>query len=304
MLPDEGCCLQVLHTVGRHGLSALGLDALRVLGRIGVAWQEFHFAPVIEGLCKEDKTKEALAMLDMIRSHGITPVAETAYPIFKSLKGDPDAIDEAWGHLETLREEGKTIDVTALNVIIQASAALGDLQRAVGTYKACYDLGVSPNVDTYNLLLAGCITAQHRELGDRLLSEMKEAAIKPDVRTYERLIVLCLTQTNYEDAFFYLEEMKTEGHIPPLAVYEAIIRKCMQLGDTRYRLALEEMVECGYKVSPKLNSFIQSGGEHDGSEEWQSTLGDDLKERKRKQFLEGIDDATQGVVDVKEAGKI
>ncbi|KAL6305233.1 hypothetical protein BKA93DRAFT_780560 [Sparassis latifolia] len=264
--PDEGCCIQVLHTAARHGLSGLGLDVLRVLSRIGVAWQEYHFAPVIEAFCKDNKIKDAMEMLAMIRAHGINPISETAYPIFQMIQKDPDTVDEAWGYLETLREEGKVVDVTALNVIIQASVGIGDLQRAVGTYKAAGDLGVAPNVDSYNLLLSGCIVSQHRELGDRLLGEMKDASIKPDVRTYERLIVLCLTQANYEDAFFYLEEMKNEGHLPPVTVYEAIIRKCVQVGDTRYQLAVDEMVECGYEMSEKLEKLIQSGGENEGSE--------------------------------------
>ncbi|OBZ70611.1 hypothetical protein A0H81_09090 [Grifola frondosa] len=266
--PDEGCCIQVLHTVARHGLSALGLDVLRELKEINVVWHEHHFAPVIEALCHENRLKEAFAMLDMIRSNGIIPVAETAYPIFQAIQHDTDAVDEAWGMLESLHEENHKIDITAFNVIIQASVALGDLQRAVGTYKAHQDLEVTPNVDTFNLLLAGCIVAHHRELGDRLLTEMKEMHIKPDVRTYERLVVLCLTQPTYEDAFFYLEETKSQGFLPPITLYEAIIRKCVQVGDIRYKLALEEMAECGYTVSTRLQAFIDSGGAHDISDDY------------------------------------
>ncbi|KAH9935671.1 uncharacterized protein B0H18DRAFT_976775 [Fomitopsis serialis] len=266
ILPDEGLCVQVLHTAGRHGLSALALDAFRVLGRIGVIWQEHHFAPVIEALCKEKRIKDALAMLEMMRSHHIIPLPETTLPISNAVSTNTDAVDTAWGCLEALHEEGRKIDISALNVIVRASVMLGDLQRAVGTYKAAGSLSLSPDVDTYNLLFAGCIAARHRQLGDKLLSEMKEARVRADVRTYERLVALCLTQANYEDAFFYLEEMKAEGHLPPRSVYVALIRKCVKLGDTRYKLALEEMLECGYEVSEALQRFIDSGGEQDEPE--------------------------------------
>ena len=101
-------------------------------------------------------------------------------------------------------------------------------------------------------------------LGDKLIAEMREAGISPDARTYERLIVLCLTQPTYEDAFYYLEEMKTLGLHPSHAVYEAIIRKLVSVGDTRYKIALEELKECGYPVSSRLESFISSGGAHNG----------------------------------------
>jgi len=188
------------------------------------------------------------------------PVSETTHPIFDIIKRDIDAIDSTWGILDQLRQEGKSVDITAINVIIQATAVFGDLQRAIGTYKSIPDYGIRPNIDTFNLLLSACIVVGHRDLGDHLLGEMKEAGIKPDIRTYERLIILCLTQTTYEDAFFYLEEMKGHKFLPTLGIYDAIIKKCVSVGDSRYTLALDEMEECGYLISEALATFIKHGG--------------------------------------------
>ena len=95
---------------------------------------------------------------------------------------------------------------------------------------------------------------------------MKETGVSPDSQTYERLVVLCLQGETYEDAFFYLEEMKSLAMVPPLIVYDAIIRKLVSVGDTRYTIALEELKECGYEVSIRLQSFIASGGAHNGPE--------------------------------------
>lgn len=263
LVPDEGCCIRVLNTVARHSLPSLGMQVIHVLEDMKATWEEHHFAPMVEAFSRLGDIKEAFEMLRLMRSHGIKPVSETAMPIFRAIKEDYDKVDDAWGILETMHEAGETIDVTALNVIVLASVANGDLQRAVGTYKAFSELDVKPSIDTYNYMLSGCITARHRELGDRLLNEMREAKIKPDASTYERMVVLCLTQPTYEDAFFYLEEMKAEGHLPPQPVYEAIIRKCVAVGDTRYQIAIEEMKEKGYEMTKSLNTFIASGGEHD-----------------------------------------
>ena len=290
--PDEGLCIQVLNTAGRHGKSPLALDALRILERIGVTWHEHHIAPVIEALCKEKNVKDALAMLDLMRTHNIVPLAETTIPISNAIATDADSVDNAWGYLEGLHAEGRTVDKTALNVVVRASIIIGDLQRAVGTYKAAGALGVVPDVDTYNLLFAGCAAAKHRQLGDRLLTEMKEAGVRPDATTYERLILLCLTQANYEDAFFYLEEMKAEGHVPPRNVYVSIIRKCVKLGDTRHKLAEEEMVECGYEISEPIRRFIDSGGEEDRPEVSVTRPPPSrVLSHKREEFMRGILDA-------------
>lgn len=257
---DEGLCIEVLNTVARHGLPNIGNDVLRMLKEIGAPLAEHHLAAMIEAFCKTNRLKEAFETLHVMRENGITPMTETAYPIFEIIKRDIDSIDGTWAILDELREEGKSIDIVAINTIVRATVFCGDIQRAIGTYKAFVEYGLSPNIDTYNLLLSACIGVGHRSLGDHLLGEMKTAGVKPDARTYERLIILCLTQATYEDAFFYLEEMKANGLLPALTIYEGIIKKCVSVGDGRYKLALEEMRQCGYTISDALNYFITTGG--------------------------------------------
>ena len=160
-------------------------------------------------MCHNRETKEAFMMLDFMRKNNITPTLQTAAPILKLIEKDADAIDGAWAMLEDIRAEGHDVDVLALNTVLQAAVGLRDLQRAIGTYKAASQVGVTPDVDSYNILLEGCVATAHRELGDRILADMKEAGVKPDSRTYENMIGLCIRQSTYEDAFFYLEEMKS-----------------------------------------------------------------------------------------------
>jgi len=246
--PDEGLCVSVLHTAARHGIPDLATDVLRVLKLIGVPWEEYHFAPLIEAFCRADQVKEALLTLDIMRTNEIEPMGETAYPLLDILKKDTDAVDSVWAVIDELHKEGRRIDISGLNVLIQASVALGDLQRAVGAYKSFSEYGLIPDLATFNILLQGCVAAGHRDLGSLLLADMREAKIKPDQETYQQFISLCLTQDNYEDAFFYLEEMKSTGHVPPSSVYVSIIKKCLFASDTRYTIAAEEMRETGYSV--------------------------------------------------------
>ncbi|EKM48927.1 uncharacterized protein PHACADRAFT_265975 [Phanerochaete carnosa HHB-10118-sp] len=255
--PDEGCCINVLHTAGRHGLSSLAPDVIKALQSLNVEWAEHHFAPVVEAFCRDGDVKEAFGVLELMRNNDVPPTLETASPIYEVISGSADIVDEAYGMLEDLRNEKRTVDVAAFNVVIQACVALMDLQRALGTYQVAGDLGVTPNIDTYNLLLSACVSAGHRQLGDRLINDMREASVAPDAYTYERLVSLCLTQPTYEDAFYYLEEMKTRGIRPTQLIYESIIRKCFSLGDTRHQLALDEMIEQGYELHGKLRNFLE-----------------------------------------------
>lgn len=261
IVPDEGLCLDVLNTAARHGLPILASEALQKLETLGVQYREYHIAPLLDAFAAIGQLKEAFKCLELIRSCGGTPTRETVRPILRAIQRDPDSIDNAYMLLDEMVQDGEQVDVVSVNVIIEASAFLNDLQRAFGTYKAMPSLGVKPNTDTFNLLISTCVDALHRDLGDKLYTEMKEAKVKPDMETYVQLISLYLTQTEYEDAFFYLEEMKSQGLKPPLSVYEAIVRKCVSVGDARYRLAVEELNQMGYRLSSVVQKFIRTGGE-------------------------------------------
>ncbi|KIJ68158.1 hypothetical protein HYDPIDRAFT_148513 [Hydnomerulius pinastri MD-312] len=276
--PDEGACLSVLHTCARHGLADLAIDAMRVLRTTGVDLQEHHFAPLIEAFCKADKLEDAFNTLDTMRNRSIAPTTETARPITELLQKDVDHVDSAWEALDHLQKEGKAIDPVAINSIIQASVILGDLQRAVGAYKTFPDYHCKPNIETFNSLLSGCVDAKHRELGNKLLLDLKQADLKPTATTYERIIMLCLTQSSYEDAFFYLEEMKAQKFVPSAKTYGAIIRTCVVAGDSRHTMALQEMEQCGYTPSASLQRFIANPS---SGSPWQRTDSGAVRARRR-----------------------
>ena len=271
-------------------MSALASEVLSLLTEQKIALREHHFSPLIEAMCYRAQIKDALRTIMRMDNAGITPTTETTYPIFKYIIQDAERLETACDYLESLQQEVKVaLPVAALNCVIQASISLGDLQRAIGLYNSFSEFKVKPNVETYNLLLGGCIATTHRELGDKLLLDMKDAQVFPDARTYERLIVLCLTQTNYEDAFFYLEEMKEQKMIPSFNIYESLIRKCVAMGDTRYQLAVEELRECGYKVDKPLQAFIDTGGENEltpiTDEQPSRAYQEGVNHYKRSQFV-------------------
>jgi len=258
ILPDEGLCIEVLNTAGRHGMPLLAADVLRQLELIGVPYQEYHLAPLLEAFVAKGQVKAAFSVLDLFRSSNVPPSLETARPILHVIQRDPDTIDSAFAMLEELHKEGQTVDVVAGNVVIEACVFLNDLQRAVQTFKGFPSIGVAPDVETFNLLFTACVNAEHRDLGERLHKDMQAANITRNADTFKALISLYLTQADYEDAFFYLEEMKAAGHKPAYSVYEGIVRKCFAMGDSRYKLALEECKDMGYTEGKALRAVLAS----------------------------------------------
>nr|XP_019012989.1 uncharacterized protein I206_02486 [Kwoniella pini CBS 10737]OCF51770.1 hypothetical protein I206_02486 [Kwoniella pini CBS 10737] len=254
--PDEGLILSMLNAAGRWGRPDF---ASSILEYLPIPPQEQHLAPLLEAFCNAGEVPNAFHVLVSIREAGITPTMATVQPIV-SVLSNAEVIDQAFYALEDMQKAGQPIDITALNALIDASARLGDLQRARATQMAAPDLGLSPNIDTFNLVIACCITAKHRPLGDTILNEINTLALSPNATTYENMISLCLTQPKYEDAFYYLEKAKSDGFKPSYSAYNSLVRKCITANDSRWRLVVDEMKTVGYRVDNELHEFINSGG--------------------------------------------
>jgi len=147
-----------------------------------------------------------------------------------------------------VEKEGRPIDITAYNIVLQAAIERGDSARAISTYRDAKVLKIRPNLETINLLLRAAQQVGHVDLAMVLLEDLKNAQITPDRDTYTRVILTYLTQQGvmYDQAFLYLEEMKNAGWIPPSGLYTAFIKKCVYHGDDRSVGLLDEMKKIGY----------------------------------------------------------
>lgn len=259
--PDEGTCDAVLACAARHGLPTLAAEAIKQLDAMDAPKREHHFAALVEACATAGLLKVALETLAFMRSTGVPPGKHTAAPILERLADDIQKTDDAFNLLYDLHADGKGVDVAAMNVVVAAAVAQGDLGRAVGIYKSAPDWDLKPNAGTFNILLRGCLELGQLELPDRIIDEMQELKVKPNAETFETLIHLALVPDQYEGVFFYLVEMKKAKLVPSPDVYEAVVRKCIKNNDSRFELALEEMREHEYEVSEDLQKFIDRKGQ-------------------------------------------
>ncbi|KAG8734888.1 hypothetical protein FRC10_011331 [Ceratobasidium sp. 414] len=260
----EPLCIDILNLANRHGLPDLALSVLSYFERERITVQEHHLAPLIGAYCASGKGKleQALLALDKFRQHDVEILPETTSALVGAIGKSTEALDEAYDILLSLP---RPVNIDAVNTTLQAAAVtLSDLPRAIGIYKDLSTLEATPTTHTFDILLAGCLKASHRDLGERLFEDMLLLGLKPSAQTYARLILLSLTEVEYENAFERLEEMKEKQMTPPLSVYEALVRRLVEEGDPRADLALEDMEHCGYRVTPALRDFLL-GNEGEGA---------------------------------------
>ncbi|KAI8141759.1 hypothetical protein BJV82DRAFT_670277 [Fennellomyces sp. T-0311] len=255
MRPDEGTCLSVLRTAAKSGDAKLATDVIRQLSTSGFPYKEHYFAPLMEAFVVKNDLKSAFNVLDIMRVSGVAPTSRTTLPIRRLLNNNIQAIDDAYYVLEELKKEGRNVDTTAFNAVIESCADAKDLQRTIATYREAQNLNVVPDVDTYNAVLEACVQTANKGMGNAIINEMKKAGIMPNIETYTKMIGLSCTQRNYEDAFSYLEEMKGYGVIPPQTCYDILARKLAAAGDPRFHIALEEMETFGYPVTAKTRAL-------------------------------------------------
>ncbi|KAF8706089.1 pentatricopeptide repeat protein, partial [Rhizoctonia solani] len=251
--PTEPLCVEILNTAARHGLPELACSVLEYLQESSQEIQEHHLAAVIGSYAVAGQIRDAYLALDLFKDHRVKFLPESASGLVEVIARSSETLDNAW---DLLTQLPRPVNIEAVNTTIEAATNLSDMQRAIGIYKELPDLEVSPDAQTFDILLGGCLSISHAELGERLYQDMLSNQIRPTLQTYSRLILLALTQETYESAFSRLEEIKGRNMIPPQRVYEALVQRCVEEGDPRAELALEDMEICGYRVSTGLRDYL------------------------------------------------
>ncbi|KAI9255473.1 hypothetical protein BY458DRAFT_442275 [Sporodiniella umbellata] len=247
--PDEGVCLQVLRVAAKVGDTKLATDVIRQLSTTGYPYKEHYFTPLMEAFLVKDDLKSAFNVLDIMRISGIPPTLRAVQAFREKISESMETVDKAYYILEELHKENKPVDVAAFNVVLAACADAGDVDRTISTYREAVNLGVQPNVDTYNSILDVCIKGRVHDMDSVVISEMKKANVSPNVDTYVKMIELSCYRVDLDSAFKYLETMKEYGILPPHRCYIILANKLSYLKDPRFHLVIEEMETYGYKVS-------------------------------------------------------
>lgn len=147
----------------------------------------------------------ALAILKEMAQNGIKPSVST-YSILMPLYADP---------LDLLTEPGFETDITVYNAVAKSYIAKGDLPRAADVWVKMKRAGISPDLDTYNIML-GCYAEYDAPALVKMhsvLEEMRQREIKPDKATYSILMDYCMDNPFSKDNVELLKELKQAGNL-------------------------------------------------------------------------------------------
>jgi len=262
---SDGMCIAVLNCAARYSDPDLATNTIRILSGRRSALTNFHYEPLLAAYAGAGDLKTALRVLVIMAKAKLEPDTSTTRPLYLTLSKSRELAQKAWKDLQELAEDGHTIPVAAVNVIIEAHIEVGQFEQAVELYKNLHDICESgPNTDTFNILLQGAARQERKDLTVFLASEMRALGIKPDLLTYDRLILACLyIKDDYEDAFRYLEEMVEVGADKPDGGWwmrggtaTVFVKRCVEEKDVRAWDLLDEMERRGMD-NFKLKDWVQ-----------------------------------------------
>ncbi len=262
-------CLQVLNLAARYSDPELATSVIRILSERRSVLSLFHYEALIEAYTGAHDLQTAFRVLSIMTKAGTVPDASTTRPLFEYLTSSPteNLPGKAWETVQQLFNDGHSISVAAINVIIESYVQSGFLNEAMDVYKQLHKLCASgPNIDTFNNLLQGISRRSMKAEAMFLASEMTALGIKPDRLSYDRLIMGCLKEDDYEDAFRYLEEMIAVGDYKEedgqkgwwmrAGTATAMVQKCVVAGDERAWNIIEGMEARGMGIA-KLIAFAK-----------------------------------------------
>ncbi|TVY40050.1 putative pentatricopeptide repeat-containing protein, mitochondrial [Lachnellula occidentalis] len=270
--PSDGICVNALNLAARNADPALATSAIRIISSRRTSLSPFHYEALLAAYTGSKDLGTAFRILGIIQKAGFEPDSSTTRPLFSHLSTHKSLPSKAWTVLEDQCKEGHTVHIAAINVVIEASIAVGQFDEAIELYKELHTIcEAGPNVETFNIILQGAARNKTKDSAMFLAAEMIALGIKPDHLTYDRLVLVCLQQEDYEDAFKYFEEMVEIGRDKfengqkgwwlRRGTASTLVRKCAHAGDKRAWEILEEMKKRGMVVEPlEQNTKKHLGG--------------------------------------------
>jgi len=168
------------------------------------------------------------------------------------------AVDEAYFLLESRKGEARRVPLRAVNMIIEACALMGDLDRAFATWAELDQLDLKPDAGTFNALLHTCVRTRELASGRRLLSRMAQDGVDPNATTFMHQTALHVMSREEGLALKMLQDCKEAGHTPNARMYQSLINMMVRARKIeRAQDLVEEMRNDGHKVSAATLAKVQ-----------------------------------------------
>lgn len=230
---------EILHEIKRKDQSLISTRTIQVvLGRIAKVcsvrqtvdsfWkfkklvQDFDtssFNALFRVLCQEKSMVDARNVYHSLKQN-FRPNLQT----FNILLAGWKSSDEAEEFFEEMRQLGVKPDVVTYNCLIDVYCKGRELEKAYKLVEKMRDEDMSPDVITYTMIVGGLGLVGQPDKARDILKEMKEDGCYPDVAAYNAVIRNYCIAKRIGDAYGLMDEMVGKGMEPNATTYNLFFR--------------------------------------------------------------------------------
>ncbi|GAB2272407.1 hypothetical protein Dimus_007232 [Dionaea muscipula] len=159
-----------------------------------------------------------------------------------------------------------TPNIYVLNSLMNVNAH--DVNYTMGVYKKMQNLGVIPDMASYNILLKSCCLAGRVDLAQDIYKDVQllesTGALKLDLFTYSTIVKIFADAKLWQMALKIKEDMLSAGVTPNMVTWSSLINACANAGVFYQATQLfEEMLLAGCEPNTQcfntlLNAYVEA----------------------------------------------
>lgn len=258
--PSEITCTQTLNTAAKYRDPQLAQAVFHYLRKVGLAPTTGNYDRLIRSHLTSGSESDLLAAfqeLCTMHEAGLQPEKLTVTALYEHFVRWKIDRWEAWQMLKRLKDAGRSVPISAVEVIVQAwknnaKHIPSIVDDALQLYRELYT--VCPggaNLSVYNSLINISRRAGRLDLGMYMLKEMASFGIIPSGKTFELAIRMCLDAGSFKSAWLYVQDMQDRELPLSLKTQELIQEICPKSVDP-YALRLQYDPSVQLPASPPV----------------------------------------------------
>ncbi|KAH6801340.1 hypothetical protein C2S52_001804 [Perilla frutescens var. hirtella] len=150
--------------------------------------------------------------------------------------------DDAIEAVDKMTLFGVEKDITAMNMLMDSLVKQGSVEHAERVFFDFKD-HISPNSQTYNVLVHGWCKIRQMDKAKATIDEMKKQGFHPDAMTYTTIIESYCRERDFRKVEATIEEMKQNGLHPSVVTYTVMMTALSKAKETEKALEVYEQMK-------------------------------------------------------------
>ncbi|KAJ8441919.1 hypothetical protein Cgig2_020064 [Carnegiea gigantea] len=188
------------------------------------------------------------------KDHGFMPGVLSYNSVLDAIIRSNGPLNLALELLSEMREIGVSPNVFTYNILMRGFCGAGELGKGLGFFNEMERNGCLPNVVSYNTLMDAYFKAGKTNDAMELFNAMRNRSMEPNLITYNVIINGLCREGRMKDASDLVQEMYLKGLKPDEVTFNTLVNGYCKVGNFHQALILHgEMVKNG--LSPNVITY-------------------------------------------------